>query len=53
MQLDTEEGETFVPPAGVVVPSKGDGAAPAQEQDDPNASTDADNRAEAESETDA
>lgn len=53
MQLDTEEGETFVPPAGLVVPTKGDESASAQEHDDPNASVDAETRAEAESENDA
>lgn len=50
MQLDTEEGETFIPPAGVVVPPTADQSTSAEEHNDSQALADSGNRAEAESE---
>lgn len=51
MQLDTEEGETFIPPAGVVAspvdPSNGGGFSRGQENTDPRTSEDADSSVEA------
>jgi sorting nexin-1/2 len=49
MQLDTEDGETFIPPAGVVAPSSGEEPA-AAEHDEPL--PDAGTRQEAENEND-
>lgn len=37
MQLDTEEGETFVPPAGVVASSNVEPSAPANDSTDARA----------------
>jgi hypothetical protein len=53
MQLDTEEGESFNPPAGVVVPTAGEQSIPGEENNDPNASADPGSRPEAESENEA
>ncbi|KAF1913558.1 vacuolar protein sorting-associated protein-like protein vps5 [Ampelomyces quisqualis] len=52
MQLDTEEGETFIPPAGLVVSPTADQAAPTDEQNNSRA-PDSGIRAEAESDNDA
>lgn len=52
MQLDTEDGETFIPPAGVVAPSTGEQSAPAAEHDDSQPLPDAANQPEAEYEND-
>jgi sorting nexin-1/2 len=52
MQLDTEEGETFIPPAGVVAPSTADQSGHTEERDGSQNSPDAGNRPE-ESEVDA
>jgi sorting nexin-1/2 len=52
MQLDTEEGETFVPPAGVVASSAEDQSAHNEEREGSQTATDAANQRE-ESEVDA
>jgi hypothetical protein len=52
MQLDTEEGETFIPPAGVVAPSTADQSGHADERDGSQTAPDAGSRPE-ESEVDA
>jgi sorting nexin-1/2 len=41
MQLDTEEGETFIPPAGVVAPSTGDQSGHNEERDGSHTAPDA------------
>jgi sorting nexin-1/2 len=52
MQLDTEEGETFIPPAGVVAPSTGDQSGHNEERHDSQTAPDAGTQRE-ESEVDA
>jgi sorting nexin-1/2 len=51
MQLDTEDGETFIPPAGVVAPSSGEEPA-AAEHDESQPLPDAGTRQEAENKND-
>jgi sorting nexin-1/2 len=50
MQLDTEEGENFNPPAGVIAPPTGEQPLPAEENNDPHAPAESEHRPEAESE---
>jgi sorting nexin-1/2 len=52
MQLDTEEGETFIPPAGVVASSTEDQSGHNEERDGSQTAPDAANQRE-ESEVDA
>jgi sorting nexin-1/2 len=52
MQLDTEEGETFIPPAGVVASSTEDQSGHNEEHDGSQTAPDAANQRE-ESEVDA
>jgi sorting nexin-1/2 len=50
MQLDTEDGETFVPPAGVVASPTNDQSDATEQHNDSQALPDAESRPEAESE---